>query len=308
MFDSPLSASAYEVLGVAPDATEEVLRRAYRLRLRQTHPDTGGDAALFIQVQRAWELVGTPDGRAAYDRRSGITATEGTGADWSGWRPPAPRTDTRPKARVYGHPGGWRRERYLVLIREWAGRGVEVPDPYDPALVRAAPRELRRLLADALAEEATARTVADLGIGFTVWHDVVAGPEAEDKLDHVVLSPSGLYGVMSEDFGGVVGFRRGEITGPSLGHRAPVTSLLARMRSVARAARVRFGGAIVVLPDDDLAQPVTPLGTVRGVPVVVVRRSTLAMVLRQGVPGARPVGGNELFDVRTRLQHSIRFV
>lgn len=308
MFDSPLSASAYEVLGVAPDATEDDLRRAYRLRLRQTHPDTGGDAALFIQVQRAWELVGTPDGRAAYDRRSGITATEGTGADWSGWRPPAARTDTRPKARVYGHPGGWRRERYLVLIREWAGRGVEVPDPYDPALVRAAPRELRRLLADALAEEATARTVADLGIGFTVWHDVAAGPDAEDKLDHVVLSPSGLYGVMSEDFGGVVGFRRGEITGPSLGHRTPVTSLLARMRSVSRAAKVRFGGAIVVLPDDDLSQPVTPLGSIRGVPVVVVRRSTLAMVLRQGVPGARPVGGNELFDVRTRLQHSIRYV
>ena len=43
MFDSPLSASAYEVLGVDPGASEEDLRRAYRLRLRQTHPDTGGD-------------------------------------------------------------------------------------------------------------------------------------------------------------------------------------------------------------------------------------------------------------------------
>ncbi|MBO0980184.1 J domain-containing protein [Microbacterium sp. SD291] len=308
MFDSPLSASAYEVLGVAPGVSEEELRRAYRLRLRQTHPDTGGDAALFIQVQRAWELVGTTDGRAAYDRRSGVTAATGSGADWSGWRPPTARADTRPKARVHGHPGGWRRERYLVLIREWAGRGVDVPDPYDPALVRGAPRDLRRLLADALAEEATARTVTDLGIGFTVWHDVATGADPEDKLDHVILSPSGLYGVMSEDFGGVVGFRRGEITGPSLGHRAPVTSLLARMRSVSRAAKVRFGGAIVVLPDDDLSQPVTPLGSIRGVPVVVVRRSALAMVLRQGVTGARPVGGNELFDVRTRLQHSIRFV
>ena len=48
MFDSPLSASAYEVLGVAPDATDEDLRKAYRLRLRQTHPDTGGDAAQFV--------------------------------------------------------------------------------------------------------------------------------------------------------------------------------------------------------------------------------------------------------------------
>ena len=65
MFEGPLSASAYEVLGVAASASDDELRRAYRLRLRQTHPDTGGDAALFIRVQRAWEHVGTPAGRAA---------------------------------------------------------------------------------------------------------------------------------------------------------------------------------------------------------------------------------------------------
>lgn len=321
MFDSPLSASAYEILEVDPAVDDVELRRAYRLRLRQTHPDTGGDAAVFIQVQRAWELVGTVESRAAYDRRTGVAGSSTTGAGgtggsgstdstpgWSGWRPPAARTDTRPRARSYGHPGGWRRERYLALIREWAGRGVEVPDPYDPALVRSAPRDLRRLLADALAEEATARTVSDLGMGYTVWHDVAVGADADDKLDHVVLGPSGLYGVMSEDFGGVVGFRRGEITGPSVGTRAPVTAAFGRMRAVAKAARVKFGGAIIVLPDDDLAQAVTPLGTSRGVPVVVVRRSALAMVLRQGVPQARAIGGNELFDVRTRLQQTIRFV
>ncbi|WP_194762236.1 J domain-containing protein [Microbacterium sp. UFMG61] len=309
MFDSPLSASAYEILGVDATVDDAELRRAYRLRLRQTHPDTGGDAAVFIQVQRAWELVGTPEDRAAYDRRSGVHPGIQTDSASSGWRPQtATRTDTRPRARSYGHPGGWRRERYLVLIREWAGRGVEVPDPYDPALVRSAPRDLRRLLADALAEEATARTVSALGMGFTVWHDVATGADADDKLDHVVLSPSGLYAVMSEDFGGVVGFRRGEITGPSLGTRAPVTAALSRMRSVAKAARVKFGGVIMVLPDDDLSQAVTPLGSSRGVPVVVVRRSALAMVLRQGVPGARAIGGNELFDVRTRLQQTVTFV
>ena len=75
MFDSPLSASAYEVLGVAPDSTDEDLRKAYRLRLRQTHPDTGGDAAQFVQVQRAWELVGTEAARASYDRGHGFGAS-----------------------------------------------------------------------------------------------------------------------------------------------------------------------------------------------------------------------------------------
>ncbi|MGP6169888.1 J domain-containing protein [Microbacterium sp. A204] len=311
MFDSPLSSSAYEVLGVDPTATAEEIKRAFRLRLRQTHPDAGGDAAAFIQVQRAWELIGTPEGRASYDRGHGFATASATGTtaqNWSGWQAPAPRTDTRPKARAYGHPGGWRRERYLTLIREWAGHGVEVPDPYDPALVRSAPREVRHLLADALAEEATASTISDLGMGFTVWHDVATSTDPADKLDHVILSPSGLYGVMSEDFAEVVRFRRGEIIGGSVDGRAPIATLLARMRVIARAAKVRFGGAIIVLPDDDLDQAVVALGKVRGTPVVVVRRSALSMVLRQGVPGARDIGGNELFDVRTRLQQTIRFV
>lgn len=311
MFDSPLSASAYEVLGVDPTATADEIKKAFRLRLRQTHPDAGGDAAAFIQVQRAWELVGTPEARSLYDRGHGFGTASGASTpehDWSGWRAPGPRTDTRPKARAYGHPGGWRRERYLSLMREWAGRGVDLDDPYDPALVRSAPLEIRRLLADALAEEATAGTVSDLGMGFTVWHDVATGTDPREKLDHVVLSPSGLYGVMSEDFAETARFRRGEIIGQNVDGRAPVASLLARMRVIARAAKVRFGGAIIVLPDDDLEQAITALGKVRGIPVVAVRRSTLGMILRQGVPGARDIGGNELFDVRTRLQQTVRFV
>lgn len=309
MFDSPLSASAYAVLGVDADIDDEALRKAYRLRLRQTHPDTGGDAAVFVGVQRAWELVGTPEARAAYDRGHGFGQAE-PAEDWSGWRPTSRPADSRPKARSHGQPGGWRRERYIDLMREWVGRGVDLPDPYDPALVRTAPHELRRMLADALAEEATARVVSDLGIGYTVWHDVAAagrGGDNNDKLDHIVLSPSGLYAVLSEDFGGPIGVRRGDLTGENvLG--APVADLLGRMRVVAKAAGVRFGGAIVVLPDDDLVQALTELGKMRGTPVVLVARGALSNVLRQGVPGARSIGGNEIFDVRTRLQQTVRFV
>lgn len=309
MFDSPLSASAYAVLGVEPTVDEEALRKAYRLRLRQTHPDTGGDATVFIQVQRAWQLIGTPDARAAYDRGHGFGAAPAPSfaPDAAGWRPPSRPADTRPRARSYGQPGGWRRERYLTLMREWVGRGVPLDDPYDPALVRSAPRQIKRLLADALAEEATARVVADLGMGYTVWHDVAAGREADEKVDHLVLGPSGLYGVLSEDFGGPVRIRRGELTGDGV-EGAPIQSLVARMRLVARAGRVRFSGAIVVLPDDDLEQPIEEIGRVRGVPVVVVSRSALATILRRGITGAREVGGNEVFDIRTRLQHTVRHV
>ena len=71
---------------------------------------------------------------------------------------------------------------------------------------------------------------------------------------------------------------------------------------------MRFSGAIVVLPDDDVLGPIQELGRVRGMPVAVVSRSALSTVLRRGLTGARALGGNEVFDVRTRLQQAVRFV
>lgn len=298
-FDGPLSASAYELLGVESTVSDDELRRAYRLRLRQTHPDTGGDAAVFVRVQRAWELVGTAAARAAYDRGRGA-------ASWAA-RPTIPgATGTRPRGRSHGQAGAWRRRRYRELLSDQLGHEVTDAEAYDPLVVRAAPWEARRMLADALAEEATAEAIQELGIGFTAWHDVAVGEADDAKLDHVVLSPTGLYGLMSEDFGGPVRFRQGEVIGAHVGGAAPIRELLARMRTVARRARVRFGGAILILPDDDLDDAVAALGSIRGVPVVVVRRSALRTVLRGGVPGARVLGGNEAFDVRSRLTHSAR--
>ncbi|OCG73474.1 J domain-containing protein [Microbacterium sediminis] len=293
MFDSPLSRSAYEVLGVDPAADAEAIRRAFRQQLRLTHPDTGGDAALFIEVQRAWELVGTDEARAAYDRGHGF-ADE---SDWRGWSAAQPRSGSRPRARSFGQAGSRRRARYEDGVRSWRAQA----DPYDPAVVRALPRELRALLARALAEEASARTIDALGMAFTVWHEV---PAADDVIDHVAPGPTGLYGIASHDLGGPMRLRSDEIVGE--GAETPVADLRGRIRRVARARRVRFGGAIVVLPDDDLPAAITPLTGVRELPTVVVSRSALATVLRAGVPGARPIGGNELFDVRTRLQAPIR--
>jgi curved DNA-binding protein CbpA len=293
-FEGPLAASAYEVLGVGASASDDELRRAYRLRLRQTHPDTGGDAALFIRVQRAWEHVGTPEDRAAYDRGRRSPA-------WSAR--PATRAGTRPRATVFGEAGAWRRRSYLDLLAAHLGRAVTESEAYDPVVVRTAPWEIRRMLADALAEETTAAAVEELGIGFTAWHGVGWG--GEEVLDHVVLGPTGLYGLTSEDFGDTVRFRQGEVIGGAVHGGTPVADLLSRMRAVSRAARVRFAGAILILPDEDLEHPSTVLGSVRGVPVMVVRRSALRPILRIGVPGARPLGVGEAFDVRTRVTQAV---
>jgi hypothetical protein len=298
-----MSASPYEVLGVAPTATDEQLRRAFRRAMRDAHPDTGGDHGSFVAVQLAWERIGTPAKRAAFD-------AGGTGRDEQPTytaQAARPRQDTRPKARAYGHPGGWRREHYLERLREWVGRGVPVDDPYDPALVRGAPRDLRHILADALAEEATARTLSGLGIGFTVWHDVATG-HPEHKLDHVVLGPTGLYAMLSEDFGGPVRVRKGELIGEAVAGERPMHELAARAKAAARQLRVRFTALVIVLPDDALASPLESLGQVRGATAVAVRQEHLAALLRGGVPGSDPIGGNELFDVRTRIAAGVRFV
>ena len=309
---SPLSASPYEVLGVAPSASNEELRRAYRARLRSSHPDTGGEASEFHAVQAAWELVGTPESRALYDRQGGTSPGETFAA-----RPARPSTGSRPQARSYGHPGGWRREKYLGLMRAWVGRGAALPDPYDPALVRSAPRDIRHVLSDALAEEATARALTDLGLAFTIWHDVATSeggtsysPDDDgQKLDHIVLGPTGLFAVLSEDWGAPVRIKRSEIIGENLvdGER-PFHSLAARAKVIARAAKVRFTALVVVIPDDAFPESLTEVGKVRGLPAVLVHRSRLPGLMRSGIDNDDPVGGNELFDARTRLQATVRFV
>ena len=298
-----MSASPYEVLGVAASVSDDELRRAFRRALRETHPDTGGDPKRFTAVQLAWERVGTSEKRAAYDAGHRVSDRHDTFSAQAA----RPRQDTRPRARSHGHPGGWRRERYLDQIREWVGRGAPLGDPYDPALVRSAPREIRHTLADALAEESTARTLTALGIGYTVWHDVATG-DPEQKIDHVVLGPTGLFAMRSEDFGGPVRVRKGELIGEAVAGERPMHDLASRAKVLARQLRVRFTGLVLVLPDDALEEPVTSLGSIRGAAAVAVQQSSLGMLLRQGIPGSAPIGGNELFDVRTRLGDGIRFV
>lgn len=54
--ESVTTREAYETLGLDPGASDEAVRRAYRARVKEVHPDTdGGDEEAFKRVNRAYE-------------------------------------------------------------------------------------------------------------------------------------------------------------------------------------------------------------------------------------------------------------
>jgi hypothetical protein len=47
----------WEVLGLRPDADEDAIDAVYRAKAKRLHPDAGGSAEAFGELQRAYEKV-----------------------------------------------------------------------------------------------------------------------------------------------------------------------------------------------------------------------------------------------------------
>ncbi|MEX0592377.1 MAG: molecular chaperone DnaJ [Nitriliruptoraceae bacterium] len=69
----------YALLGVSRDASADEVKRAYRSKAREHHPDAGGDAEMFKQVTHAHQVLSDPQRRARYDR-FGDDGTNGSAA------------------------------------------------------------------------------------------------------------------------------------------------------------------------------------------------------------------------------------
>jgi len=67
----------YDVLGVAPTATADEVRRAFHRLAKQWHPDRNQDnpaaaEARFREIQQAWETLGDAEQRGEYDLNIGL--------------------------------------------------------------------------------------------------------------------------------------------------------------------------------------------------------------------------------------------
>ena len=107
----PAPLDPYRTLGLAPGASADEIRRAYRQLAKANHPDSAGEAALprFLAIQTAYEMLIT-----------GATARPACGAGTRGARTPA---------RARRRPVRARRQRGLRGVAATGTAGGQAPEP-----------------------------------------------------------------------------------------------------------------------------------------------------------------------------------
>jgi curved DNA-binding protein len=109
----------YKIMGIAREATQEDIKRAYRQLVRKYHPDVSKEAdaeARFKEVGEAYEVLKDPEKRASYDQ---------LGANWKSGQDfhPPPDWNTGFEFSGGGYTGGDAAD-YSDFFASLFGRGV----------------------------------------------------------------------------------------------------------------------------------------------------------------------------------------
>lgn len=173
-----MSESLYDLVGVPADASFDVVRRAYRAKMRALHPDSTGstvDPQVIARLSAAWRVLADSDQREAYDAQLETEASTSGGPSFPGpvAQQPAPQAArSRREAWVFGVRS------QIVHLSSRAGKSAtQTLLLKSPRAVRAEYDELVDELVGRIASDTEARVRAaraagaaplDLGVGATL--------------------------------------------------------------------------------------------------------------------------------------------
>jgi hypothetical protein len=120
--------SPFEVLGLAPSADESQIQAMYRHLAKKYHPDAGGDAERFKEVQWAYEQLSDPVQRASWAQRSGSTASADSGGAFSAKEGPSAYCDDSRTA----PDDGWAENGPEAWDQYMSGAGLPCPPTPPP--------------------------------------------------------------------------------------------------------------------------------------------------------------------------------
>lgn len=63
-----MAENLYDLLGVDKNASQDEIKKAYRAKSKEHHPDKGGDEEMFKKISHAYESLSDPEKRSNYDR------------------------------------------------------------------------------------------------------------------------------------------------------------------------------------------------------------------------------------------------
>lgn len=79
-----MAADYYDIIGVEKTASPEEIKRAFRKKAHELHPDKGGDAEAFKKLNEANQVLSDPEKRRQYDTFGAAGAQGGFGGGGQG--------------------------------------------------------------------------------------------------------------------------------------------------------------------------------------------------------------------------------